>query len=63
MIALTADGKTAKYLLGTNYDIDDALDAARGGVDWIGRYGGWILATLLLVCLLSAVYLVTLVGV
>lgn len=63
VISLTAELKTAKYLLGTEYDIDAALDAANGGTDWIGRYGGWILGALLLICLLSAVYLVTLVGV
>jgi hypothetical protein len=31
-----------------------------GGGDWIGRYGGWILALLLLALLLSAIQLVTL---
>lgn len=62
VIALTPDLTTAKFLLGTTYDIDDALAASRGGRDWIGRYGGWMLALLLLVCLLSAVQLVTLLG-
>ena len=60
VIALTADLKTAKALIGTSYDVDDLLAAARGGSDWIGRYGGWMLALLLLACLLSAVHLMTL---
>jgi len=60
VIALTADLKTAKAIVGTNYDVDDLLTAARGGRDWIGRYGGWVLALLLLACLLSAIDLVTL---
>ena len=60
VIALTPDLKTAKALIGTNYDVDDLLAAARGGGDWIGRYGGWILALLLLALLLSAIHLVTL---
>jgi cytochrome oxidase Cu insertion factor (SCO1/SenC/PrrC family) len=60
VIALTADLKTAKALTGTSYDVDDLLAAARGGRDWIGRYGGWILALLLLALLLSAIHLVTL---
>lgn len=62
VIALTADLKTAKALVGTNYDIDDLLAAARGGRDWIGRYGGWMLALLLLVCLLSVIQLLTFFG-
>jgi len=61
VIALTPDLKTAKAMIGTNYDVDDLLAAARGSRDWIGRYGGWILALLLLALLLSAVHLVTLV--
>lgn len=62
VISLTADLRVAKVLYGTTYDVDDALAAARGGRDLIGRYGGWILGALLLVALLSAVYLMTLVG-
>ena len=62
VIALTPDLKTAKVLFGTTYDIDAALDVARGGHDWIGQYGGWMLGVLLLVFLLSVVYLVTLVS-
>jgi len=61
VIALTPDLKTAKALVGTTYGIDDLLAAARGGRDWIGRYGGWILALLLLALLLSAIHLMTLV--
>jgi hypothetical protein len=60
VIALTADLKTAKALVGTTYDVDALLAAAHGGGDWIGRYGGWILALLLLALLLSAIQLVTL---
>jgi cytochrome oxidase Cu insertion factor (SCO1/SenC/PrrC family) len=60
VIALTSDLKTAKALIGTSYDVDDLLAAARGGRDWIGRYGGWMLALLLLALLLSAIHLVTL---
>jgi cytochrome oxidase Cu insertion factor (SCO1/SenC/PrrC family) len=60
VIALTPDLKTAKALIGTNHDVDDLLAAASGGGDWIGRYGGWILALLLLALLLSAIHLVTL---
>src|SRR3954466_5229697 len=47
-------------VVGTNYDVDDLLAAARGSRDWIGRYGGWLLALLLLACLLTAIDLVTL---
>jgi len=59
VIALTPDLKTAKALVGTTYDVDDLLAAARGGRDWIGRYGGWMLAVLLLLCLLSVIQLLT----
>jgi cytochrome oxidase Cu insertion factor (SCO1/SenC/PrrC family) len=62
IIALTAGGVPAKTLHGTNYDIDAALAAARGGRDWIDRYGGWMLALLMFVCLLSVVYLGSLLG-
>ncbi len=61
VIALTPDLTTAKFLIGTTYDIDDALAASRGRRDWIDRYGGWLLA-LLLVSILSVIYLVTLLG-
>lgn len=62
VIALTSNLTTAKFLLGTTYDIDDALAASRGRRDWIGRYGGWMLALLLFVCLLAVIQLVTLLG-
>lgn len=62
VIALTPDLTTAKFLIGTTYDIDDALAASRGRRDWIDRYGGWLLALLLLVSILSVIYLVTLFG-
>jgi protein SCO1/2 len=59
IIALTPDLETAKFLVGTSYDVDDALAAARGGRDWIGQYGGWMLGALLLVSVLSAIYLMS----
>jgi cytochrome oxidase Cu insertion factor (SCO1/SenC/PrrC family) len=62
VIALTSELKTAQYVAGTSYDIDNVLAAARGESDWTGRYGGWMLAALLLACLLSAIYLLTLAG-
>jgi len=65
IIALDRDLKPAKYLYGTQYtgrEIDEALAIASGRRDWIGQFGGLLLGLLLLVALLSAVYLVTLVG-
>jgi len=65
VVALTPDLKTAKYLAGTTYrggEIDEALNIARGGRDWIAQSGGLVLAILLLVCSLSAVHLFTLFG-
>jgi protein SCO1/2 len=62
IIALRPNGTPAKMLIGTTYDIDDALAAARGGHDLVGRYGGWMLGVLLLVCLSSLIYLMTLIG-
>ena len=62
IIALTAGGAPAKTLTGTSYDIDSAIAAARGGRDWVDRYGGWMLAALLFVCLLAVVYLLALIG-
>ena len=41
--------------------VDALLAASRRGDDWTARYGGWILALLLLALLLSAIHLVTLV--
>jgi protein SCO1 len=65
VVVLTQDLKTAKFLFGTAFDggaIDEALTVARGGTDWVGRFGGYALAMLLLVCTLSAVYLASLFG-
>jgi protein SCO1 len=63
VIVLTPDLRYARTVFGTTYDIDAALAVARGGRDWVGQYGAWILAVLLLVCLLSVVWLFTLIGV
>ena len=46
-------GDTAK----TFTAVDDAIAFARGGTDWLGRFGGAALAVALLVCVLSAVLL------
>jgi len=65
VIALDRNLKPVRYLFGTQYsgrEIDDALAVARGRRDWIGRFGGVMLAGLLLIALLSVVYLVTLVS-
>ena len=65
VIVLSPDLKPAKTLYGTNYsgrDIDDALAVARGRRDWVGQFGGWILALLLFACALSAVSLVSALG-
>src|SRR4051794_11067915 len=65
VIALDRDLRPVKYLYGTQYsgrEIDEALAIASGRRDWIGQFGGLLLASLLLIALLSAVYLVTLVG-
>jgi protein SCO1/2 len=66
VVVLSGDLKTSKYLFGTAYpgrEIDAALAVARGGRDWLGQFGGWMLALLLLASVLSAVYLVTLLGI
>ncbi|MGZ7031272.1 MAG: SCO family protein [Thermoanaerobaculia bacterium] len=58
-VALTPDLEPAKTLAGSSFDGDDidrALAIARGGRDWIGDYGAYALAVLLLFCTLSAVY-------
>lgn len=60
VIALTPDLETAKYMMGTKYDLDEALAIARGSRDWVGRYGAVMLAILLFVCISSAVYLLIL---
>jgi cytochrome oxidase Cu insertion factor (SCO1/SenC/PrrC family) len=59
VMALTANLTTAKTMIGTTYDIDEALAVARGGTDWIDRYGGWALALTLFVALLAVIYLVS----
>ncbi len=63
VVVLTPKLERAKVLLGTTFDaatLNAALDVARGGRDWLGRYGGYALALLLLVCVLSVIYLATL---
>lgn len=65
VVALTSDLQPAKFLYGTTYsgrDLDEALAIARGRRDWIGRYGGWILAALLFIALLSVIYIMTTIG-
>ncbi len=51
VVALSPELKAAKYLFGTEFsgrEIDAALSIARGGHDWIGRWGAYGLAALLL---------------
>ncbi|MGZ5494661.1 MAG: SCO family protein [Thermoanaerobaculia bacterium] len=58
-VALTPDLQPAKTLAGSAFDGDDidrALAIARGGGDWVDRYGTYALALLILVCTLSVVY-------
>jgi len=58
-VALTPDLQPAKTLSGSAFDGDDidrALAIARGGRDWVDRYGTYALALLILVCTLSVVY-------
>jgi len=65
VVVLTPGLKTARYLFGTTYpgrEIDQSLAVARGHRDLIAQFGGWMIAILLLACSLSAVYLVTLLG-
>lgn len=62
IIALDRNLHPAKYLYGTQWsgrEIDEALAIASGRRDWVGQYGGLLMAVLLLIALLSAVYLVT----
>jgi len=62
VVALTPELQPAKFLLGTSYrgrDIDDALRVATGRRDWIGKYGGFLLGTLLFTALLSMIYIVS----
>ena len=63
VVIATPDLQTARYLFGTAYpgrDIAAALDAARGGTDWMARSGPVMLAVLLFVCVSSGGYLVSL---
>ncbi len=62
VVALTPQLQPAKFLLGTSYrprDLDDALRVASGRRDWIGKYGGFLLAALTFTAILSMIYLVT----
>ena len=62
VVALNPDLQPAKFLLGTTYsarDIDDALRIATGKRDWIGKYGGFLLAMLLFTALLSLIYIIS----
>ena len=61
VIAFTPELKTAKFMMGTSYDLDEALRLARGRKDWVHSYGAITLSTLLLVCISSLVYLVVLI--
>jgi hypothetical protein len=54
---LTPELKTAKYLFGTDIgrrEIEAALSIARGSRDWVGEYGKYALALLLVIAALSA---------
>ncbi len=62
-IAVTPRLTTAAFISGTNYsaaELDRALATARGGTDWVARFGGVAIALLLFVCTISAAYLVLL---
>lgn len=62
--ALTPDLVTARFLHGTAYpaaDFDAALSVARGGIDWVGRFGPVAIAFLLFAATLAGGYLVLLV--
>jgi cytochrome oxidase Cu insertion factor (SCO1/SenC/PrrC family) len=61
VIAFTPELKTAKFMMGTTYDLDEALSLARGAKDWVSRYGALALSLLLFVCISSLVYLVMLI--
>jgi len=58
VVALTPDLKPAKVLVGTSFDIDAALSIARGERDWVGQYGAYALAALILIATLAAIYAV-----
>jgi cytochrome oxidase Cu insertion factor (SCO1/SenC/PrrC family) len=60
VVALTSDLRPAKFLYGTSYSgrqVDEALGIARGQRDWIGRFGGVMLAALLFIAALSVIYI------
>jgi len=59
VIVLDRAMKPAKVMAGTNYDIDAALAIARGRRDWIGQFGGQILAGLILVSVFAAIRMFT----
>lgn len=61
VIAFTPELKTAKYMTGTTWDLDEALRIARGSRDWVQRYGAVALSAMLLACISSLVYLVVLI--
>ena len=61
VIAFTPELTTAKYMMGTSYDLDEALRLARGSRDWVHGYGAITLSMLLLLCISSLVYLVVLI--
>lgn len=59
-IVLSPELVPAKTIAGTDLsggELDAALSIARGGTDWIGRYGAAALAALLVLAALAAVYL------
>ena len=63
LAALTPDLVTARFLFGTSYpaaDFDAALAVARGGVDWVGRFGPAAIAVLLFAATLAGGRLVML---
>jgi cytochrome oxidase Cu insertion factor (SCO1/SenC/PrrC family) len=59
IVVLSRDLRSATTL--TASDIASALNVARGGNDWLGRFGPFALAIVMLVCTLSAIALVILV--
>jgi cytochrome oxidase Cu insertion factor (SCO1/SenC/PrrC family) len=62
VVALTPELQPAKFLLGTSYSgpqMDEALRVASGQRDWVGRYGGFLLAALLFTMLLSMIYILS----
>ena len=57
VVVLSRDLKTA-----TTFHADaiaSALDVARGGNDWSGRFGAYALAIVMLICTLSAIALIS----